>query len=220
MATSYAIPRTPVHPVDSDLPSLVNYVFVDYENVHKVDPDVIGRKTVCFTLLLGAKQTKLDAELVEKLLAHAASVQLVRLTTSGKNALDFALAYYVGRAVITNPTAFFHIVSKDTGYDPLVEHLRSRHVRARRHNDFSSLTFGPPVRQVVPPVPDDLTTRALEHLRKNTTNRPKRKKTLASHLLAFAGKNATEPDIENLIGNLRMAGHLSLDDKDAVTYRV
>jgi len=42
------------------------------------------------------------------------------------------LAYYVGRAAVNDPHGFFHIISKDAGYDPLIEHLRSRHVRAYR----------------------------------------------------------------------------------------
>src|SRR6266705_1756357 len=122
------------------LPPPVNYVFVDFENVHTVDLAVIGSQAVSFTLLVGPRQTKLDASLVEKLFEHAVSVQLVRLTSSGRNALDFTLAYYVGRAVAADPTGYFHIVSKDTGYDPLIEHLRNKHVRAHRHNDFATLT--------------------------------------------------------------------------------
>jgi hypothetical protein len=82
----------------------MNHVFVDYENVHEVAPALIGAKSVSLTLLLGARQTKLDAALVEKLMENAASVQLVRLNTSGRNALDLALAYYVGRAVVADPT--------------------------------------------------------------------------------------------------------------------
>ena len=89
----------------------VNHVFVDFENVHEVDLTVIGNKSVTFTLLLGSRQTKLDVSLVEKLLEHVASVELVRLTSTGRNALDFTLAYYVGRAVSSDPTGYFHIVS-------------------------------------------------------------------------------------------------------------
>ena len=59
-------------------------------------------------------------------------------------ALDFALAYYVGRAVMSDPTGHFHIVSKDTGFDPLIEHLRSRHIHAYRHNSFTTLASRPP----------------------------------------------------------------------------
>jgi hypothetical protein len=157
--------------------------------------------------------------LVEKLMEHAASVQLVRLTSSGRNALDFALSYYLGRAVLADPTAYFHVVSGDKGYDPLIEHLRSRHIHARRHDDFTTLTFSGPTRAPTAP-PEDLLPRVLEHLKKNTANRPKRKATLISHLRALAGKMATEADVVKLIETLQEAGHISFGEKDAVTYHV
>ena len=125
----------------NDLPPPVNHVFVDYENVHEVDPTLIGSKTVHLTLLLGPRKTKFDATVVEKLLQYAANVEFVRLKSSGRNAVDFALAYYLGRAVLADPGGYFHIVAKDGGYDPLVEHLRSKHIRIRRHKDFTTLTL-------------------------------------------------------------------------------
>jgi PIN domain len=213
-------------PATAELVPPLNHVFVDFENVHHVDASVIGTKAVSFTLLLGAKQTKLDAGLVEKLMEHSACVQLIRLTSSGKNALDFALAYYVGRAVSVNPAAFIHIVSRDTGFDPLIEHLRSRHIHANRHDSFATLTFSRTPR-VAPEMPkadpvgqEEQLTRALDHLRKNVTNRPKKKKTLVSHLKSILGKDAIEADATNLFEKLRKAGHLSIGDKDAVTYHV
>lgn len=119
----------------------MNHVFIDFENVHQVDLTLIGAKSVSFTLMVGPKQTKLDSDLVEKLMAHSASVQLVKLKSSGKNALDFALAYYLGRAALADPTGYFHIVSKDGGFDPLIEHLRSRHIHVYRHASCEELTF-------------------------------------------------------------------------------
>lgn len=171
-------------------------------------------------LLLGARQTRLDAALVEKLMEHAASVQLVRLTSSGRNALDFALAYYVGRAAVADPTGHFHIVSKDTGFDPLIDHLRSRHIQAFRHDNFAPLTSPAPA-PVKPPSapPEDLLTRASEHLRKLVTNRPKRKKTLISHLRSRFDKTATDQEMLALVDSLCKAGHIAIGDKDAVTYR-
>src|SRR6185295_49581 len=155
--------------VESDLPRPMNHVFVDFENVHYVDSSLIGTKAVSFTLLLGAKHTRLDVALVEKMMEHATSVQLVRLTSSGMNALDFALSYYLGRAVLADPTAYFHVVSKDKGFDPLIEHLRSRHVHARRHDDFTTLTFSGPTKAPTA-APEDLLTRVLEYLKTKTTN--------------------------------------------------
>jgi PIN domain len=122
-----------------DLLPPVNHIFVDFENVHEVELSIIGQKSVSLTVLLGPKDTKLKTNLVEKILQHADSVHLIRLTSSGRNALDFTLAYYVGRAAVLDPSGFFYIISGDTGYDPLIAHLRSNHVRAHRHPDFTSL---------------------------------------------------------------------------------
>ena len=202
----------------------LNHVFVDFENVHQVDASVIGAKSVNFTLLLGAKQTKLDAALVEKLMEHAASVQLIRLASSGKNALDFTLAFYVGRTVSADPAAYIHIVSKDTGFDPLIEHLRSRHIHAHRHDSFATLTFSGTAKTATVASKaesagqEEPVNRVLEHLRKNVANRPKRKKTLLSHLKSQLGKDATDADAAGLLEKLQKAGHISIGDKDAVTY--
>lgn len=204
----------------------LNHVFVDFENVHQIDASVLATKSVKFTILIGAKQTKLDAGLVEKLMEHAASVQLIRLASSGKNALDFTLAYYVGRTVSSNPAAYIHIVSKDTGYDPLVEHLRSRHIHAHRNDSFATLSFcgtskaAAVAANAEAPEKKDPLKRVLEQLRKNQTNRPKKKKTLLSHLKSHLGKDATAAEAAKVFEKLRQAGHLKIGDNDAVTYRL
>lgn len=223
----------------NDLPSPVNHVFVDYENVREVDPAIIGSKTVHVTLLLGAQKAKLDATLVEKLLRHAATVELVCLKSSGRNALDFTLVYYLGRAVLADPCGHFHIVSKDKGYDALIEHLRSKHIRARRHDDFTTLTFSataklpaatapvasPPVKSLAKPKApathlEALEARVLEHLRKPTSNRPRTKSKLTSFLIVHLGNKVTEAEALALIEMLSQAGHLVIDDKGKVTYHL
>jgi hypothetical protein len=228
----------------------VNYVFVDYENVQDIDLSIIGAQAVHFTLLLGLRNKKLDADVVEKLLANAASVQLVRLSADGRNALDFTLAYYVGRAAAMDPAGFYHIVSRDKGYDPLVAHLRSKHIEARRHDSFASLPFSkwstpavPTVSQAaaVPrdepqkspapmgaapqlkamaPALDDAATRILTHLRAHPRNRPKRKRTLSHHLPSILGNQINEVEALKLIETLRRGRHLAIDDKGVVTYNL
>lgn len=197
----------------------MNHVFVDFENVQAVDLALIGSKGVNLKLLMGANQTKLNLDLVEQLLKHAASVEIIRLTFSGKNALDFALAYYLGQSVLADPAAYFHIVSKDTGFDPLIKHLTSRNIHVRRHSDFSTLTFSASLKPSVAPQ-DDLEKRIVEHLGKNKASRPKRKTTLASHLLAFAGKSFTEGEILALIEKLIVSEQLAIDEKNVVTYHI
>ena len=204
-------------PPESKTKHAVNYIFIDYENVHDVDLSLVENKTNNVTLLLGARQKKLDAGLVEKLLENAASVQLVRLTSSGKNALDFAVAYYLGKAVNADPAAYFHIISKDTGFDPLIEHLKSRSVRAYRHDDYSSL-ISKAISKTAPKVNDDLLDRVITHLRKHANNRPKRKKTLVTHLTDAFLKSTNGNEVEELIESLTQAGHIQIADKGSVTY--
>lgn len=221
----------------NNLPPPVNHVFVDYENVHAVDPTLIGSKTVHVTLLLGAKKTTLDASVVEKLMQHADTVEMIRLTSSGRNALDFTLAYYLGRAVLADPCGHFHIVSKDKGYDALIEHLRSKHIFALRHEGFTTLTSSaaakpaastsPSTLPAAKPQPKVVTLalrekveRVLEHFRKPTTNRPRTKNRLTSHLVSHLGKKVTEAEVLRIIETLSQAGQLVIGDKGKVTYHL
>jgi hypothetical protein len=119
----------------------VNHVFVDLENVKVIDPAVIGGKNLMLHLFLGPHQMRLDVEVVEKLLEHAQTVRMVRTVKSGKNTLDFVLAYHLGQAVLADPKGYYHIVSKDVGYDALVDLLKSRHVKVKRHDDWTALNF-------------------------------------------------------------------------------
>lgn len=212
----------------------MNHVLVDFENVQQIDPAIIGAKAVSLTILVGAKQKHLNAEMVVKLFEHAASVQLIRLTGSEKNAVDFALAYYLGRAVLADPGAYFHIVSKDSGYDPLIAHLVSHHLRVRRHKDFSTLTFAAPVKTApvasqpgatAAPKADALAvvdpmSVVLERLRKSASNRPKKEKTLLSHIKSMLANGTTDADAAALLAKLLAAGHVRIDDKASVSYRL
>ena len=223
---------------DMDTPTPVNHVFVDFENVHTVDTSLIGAKAVTLTLLMGAKQTKLDVDIVEQLLKHAASVQLIRLKSSGKNALDFALAYELGRAAATHPRDYFHIVSKDQGFKPLIEELRLKNIRVRLHADFSTLTFAadgalakitstdasagaklPPPLPLVPVILSDNAQRILENLRKGTA-RPRTKKTLVAHAVSLLGKKVVPLEAEKAVEELIKSGHVTLNDKGALTYHL
>jgi hypothetical protein len=51
---------------------------------------------------------------------------------NGTNALDFHIAYYIGRLAAKCPDAYFHIISKDTGFDPLIKHLKGQGISCQR----------------------------------------------------------------------------------------
>lgn len=226
-----------------------SYVFVDFENVPEIDLSLIGQEGVHLTLFLGALQTKLSTAIVEKLLAHSDSVQFVRLGESGRNALDFTLAYYVGRAVVAHPGQFYGIVSKDADYDPLVRHLQSRAVAAYRFPDCASLLQAyakgsgsrnltgqmqkdaemtpvsikkkPETKVDVPSSGNkgEVVDLVIARLRKGST-RPKREKTLLTYLAAALQKPADSKEVKNCVQSLIGKGLLKIDDKKVVSFQL
>ena len=224
----------------TDVSASRNHVFVDYENVHAIDLEVIDDRTTTFTILLGRAQTKLDVGLVEQLLANKGPVEIVRLTSSGRNAVDFALAYHLGRAVEADPMRRYFIVTKDKGYDPLLSHLRSKGIRADRYESFSTLPFSdtarsksatqtsgsnsenPPINGAQDSTPEgnvgEWSERFCEHLISHPGNRPKRRSTLLRHIKTHFGNRPTDAEVEEVIVKLCCDGRLAIDDKGTLTY--
>jgi hypothetical protein len=225
----------------------VNHVFVDLENVKSIDASVLGGKHLRLSLFLGPQNKKLEVEVVEKLLENAQAVQLIRIVTVGKNALDFVLAYHLGQAVLTDPKGYFHIVSKDTGFDALVDLLKSRHVKVKRHVDWSALNFQSPARPAAvlvsqapaapqvqeaskpaaapkAPANPTLTSGAkklIENLRKlPKPKRPKKEKSLIAHAKPLCGKDVSEAAVVKVLGELRKAKFIAVDAKGAVSYNI
>lgn len=122
------------------------FVFVDFENVQKVDLTLIEGKPVHVTLLIGKNQTWLDLPLVQQIRRLPNQVELLEVGASGRNALDLTLAHYLGRAVERIPEATYGIVSKDKDFDPLVAHLVSRGIQVVRKDSLASLLFLAPAK--------------------------------------------------------------------------
>lgn len=207
---------------------LLNHVFVDGENVPDLDLSFIRGTGVHVTLLLGPRNTRLPVENVELLIAHAPSVHFIRLETPGKNALDFALAYYLGRAVHDTPGACFHIVSKDQGFAPLVAHLKARQIQIEQHADSSTLPFGRPIEPeeaVQPaarakPKAKDQLEETIQYLRKRLGKNPKTRLKLISDLKAHHGKGTTDEQMEKLVDRLVKAKQVSFDPDGKATYHL
>lgn len=109
-----------------------NYVLIDYENVHLKSLALLNGDQFRIHVFLGKNNTKIGSELAIAMQKIGDRAEYVMLESSGRNALHFHIAYYLGFLVAADPTAYFHIISKDTGFDPLVEHLKTRKVFAAR----------------------------------------------------------------------------------------
>jgi len=129
------------------------FVFVDFENVQKVDLALIEGKPVHVTLMIGKNQTWLDLTLVQQIRRLPHQVELLEVGASGHNALDLTLAYYLGRAVEQIPEATYAIVSKDKDFEPMIGHLVGKGINVVRKDTFAALPFLLPPKPAVPAKP-------------------------------------------------------------------
>ena len=125
------------------VPPRLNHVLIDHENVQPAALSLVDRSDVRIWIFVGASQTKLSADLAIAAHSMGSRVRYVRISGNGSNALDFHIAYYLGQLACQEPDAYFHIISRDTGFDPLLSHLRADKRKAYRVADIAALPFLP-----------------------------------------------------------------------------
>ena len=193
------------------LPPRVNYIFVDFENVHETDLDRIAQKPVKVILVLGGQNKNLPVSLVKKLLQYASQVQLVETGRTGKNASDLVLAHYIGEVKKSDPHGYIHILSKDKDFDALIGHYKLNGSLAARHASFSEI----PVLMNV----DERAQLLAGFFTAEHASRPSKRKTLESHMQAVFGKTLTPEEVEATINKLVANRVITLSVKGEVTYQ-
>lgn len=117
----------------------IHYIFVDHENVQPTDIKALDRADVRLWLFVGNRQTKLSAELAMQVQEMGARAKYVRISAVGANALDFHIAYHIGRLAAQDAEGHFHVISKDKGYDPLLAHLKAEGIVGLRSETIAAL---------------------------------------------------------------------------------
>jgi hypothetical protein len=210
-----------------------NYVLIDYENVQVKSLALLAGEHFRVRLFLGVNDTRLPSDLVLAMHALGDRASYVKLDAGGANALDFLIAYTLGRLAAAEPEAFFHVISKDRGFDPLIRHLRAAKIFAARSESIEAMPCFRPAAEAgsagirsMPEGPakpdgsglDALVQTALEDLVKRKTSRPRKSATLRSTVQARLGKDAAD-QVDAVIAALVRAGHVCIE-ADKVTYRL
>lgn len=117
----------------------INYVLVDHENVQPTDVKALDRADVRLWVFVGSKQTKLSAQVAMQMQDMGERARYVRVSAVGANALDFHIAYSIGRLAEKDPSGFFHVISKDKGYDPLLAHLKENGISGSRSETIAAM---------------------------------------------------------------------------------
>ena len=186
-----------------------NIVLIDFESVRPESLAALERAHFKVIVFVGAGQTKVPIEIATTLQRMGANAEYVRISGHGKNALDFHICFYIGQLAAQDPAAYFHVISKDGGFDPLIRHLRSRKIFCARSSSVDDI---PLVKAGVRKSPSERAQLFIEMLRRPGATKPRAVKTLSSAIAAFFQKQITDAEVEAVIAAMQESGFISLAD--------
>ncbi len=188
-----------------------NYVLIDFENRPIKSIALLAGAQFRVYLFLGRSNTKVETALAMEMQTLGDRAAYVKVESAGKNVLDFHVAYYIGELAASDKDGFFHIISGDKTFDPLIEHIKGCKVFAARSESieempcFRAPPAPPPAKgKLKPTMPgmelDDPMESwievVVEELIARGESRPVRMKTLISTIHARIGKDRSAKEAE------------------------
>ncbi|TBU90890.1 PIN domain-containing protein [Phytopseudomonas dryadis] len=203
------------------------YALIDLENIQPASLQKLKKEGYRLKVFVGPTQSKINIGLVEEVHGFGQDAEYIRIQNSGKNALDFHIAFYMGQLSMAEPGCQFLVISKDTGYDPLLSHLRSKGIHATRSGAVASKACSPPLTKAAAPTskqPSQMPMAermqvAIHHFNKAGKAKPGKLKTLANALASVFQKKLSDQAITDLINALIKQG-VVIDNQGAITYKL
>jgi len=198
----------------TDRPRLL---LVDFENVQQVELAGLD-DSYRVIIFVGADQKSVPFDLVTRAQQLGSRVEWQKITGNGSNALDFFIAFQLGRVYDKAPRPECVVLSRDKGFDPLIRHLNASGMKCRRISSLGELHHK--VAAAVPtPTPEDpKLRRVVEVLGKlEKRGRPRKRKTLSQCISAMFQKKINRQEVDRLIGAMLDNGLIS-EAHNAITY--
>lgn len=223
-----------------------SFVLVDFENVQPKNMGLLKGGPFKIKVFVGASQAKVSLEMAQTLQTFGDDAQYIQIAGNGSNALDFHIAYYIGRLAAEHPGAVFHIISKDTGFDPLIKHLKTQDIQCKRSASIADVVPGKPAaappaakaergsaatekkptvkptakpRKVTAKVDPDQLKTVLENLGKRKSALPRSLKTLGSTIQSLFKPALGDAQLQAILDALAEQGKIAIAEKK-VSYRL
>lgn len=164
-------------------------LLVDLENKHKVDLSALDESFRAI-IFVGANQSPPKASKKPATAHRFSRVDFLKILGAGKNALDFHIAFELGRTFETAPDTHCFVLSGDKGFDPLLNHLNTNGMTCRRVESIEEIVPA----NVVPLMGTNVI--ACPHCKKTSTIEH-----LGGHWCSNCGRFATRPHPELLPSN-------------------
>ncbi|MFM2006035.1 MAG: hypothetical protein RLZZ09_1690 [Pseudomonadota bacterium] len=185
-----------------------NYVLVDFENVQPKDIGLLKDGPFHIKVFLGPNQSRIPIAIAAALQSLGESAEYIILETAGNNALDFHIAYYIGALSAAEPTAFFHIISKDSGFDPLLKYLKGKKVFAHRSTCIADIPYFKPS---LPVAQEAQVEAVIADLVRRKASKPRTQRTLLSTLHALFKKELSDQQLAALFAALCNRGVVKVE---------
>lgn len=193
-----------------------NYVLIDLENVQPRNLELLAKHPFRVFVFVGANQTKISFDLASAMQQLGTEATYVKIAGNGRNALDFHIAYYIGELSAKDPDAHFHVISRDTGFDLLIKHLKARNFQVRRESDLAEI----PVLRIRPATPEEEKIEAIvKNLAGRGQSRPRKVRTLANTINTLFTKKLEEAEIASLIADLEERQYIEVSEGN-VSYKL
>jgi|SRR5580765_39882 len=186
-----------------------NYVLIDYENVQPSAMSALEQEHFKIIVFVGNNQVKISFEIASLLQKVGERASYIKISGNGSNALDFHIAYYIGQIAAREPDAYFHIISKDTGFDPLIAHLKSKKIFASRSKDINDI---PLVKAANSKSSDSRLDIVVAKLQQMGTSKPRVIKTLSSTINSLFQKSLSDDEVGVLLKDLQGKGLIDVAD--------
>lgn len=190
------------------------YVLVDFENVQPRNLALLAKHPFRVFVFVGAQQAKVPFELADAMQALGQSASYVKISGTGKNALDFHIAFYLGELVAKEPKAKIYVISKDKGFDPLILHLKSRGVVASRRVDVAEI---PELRIPESRGEDEQVEAVIDNLHARGKSRPRKLSTLKNTINHLVDKKLSDNEMNAFVNKLKKRKVVAVDGTK-VTY--
>lgn len=198
-----------------------NYVLIDFENVQVASLALLSDEHFSLKIFLGPTNMRLHRDLVMSIHQMGARASYVVLDTPGRNALDFHIAFHLGVLAGDDPSAFYHIISRDTGFDPLIKHLYANRILAARSESieampcFATRVTTPTAEMATADDPSALDAQvdiALADLIRRKAAKPRSEKSLINTIRKALDKEHPKADVSAVCGALATRGHLKIEE--------
>lgn len=167
-------------------------------------------------MFVGENQTKIPFDLASTMQNFGENGKYIKISGNGKNALDFHLAYYIGKLSTENTDGYYHIISKDTGFDPLVKHLRKNKIRIYRHKDLAEI---PLLRISNAKNIEEKIDAVIKNLAGRGQSRPRKISTLSNTINSLFTEKLNENEMASFINTLETKQYITVE-QDKVTYNL